>query len=97
MSLFVSDIVYLGIKSCIFVTRIVGISSYNTIAYFNGYEMMEFFPKTTEQLLLEEVRNLKKELKSLKNENIHIRSQPLDYQEIVIEEIEEPEQLLITN
>ena len=97
MSLFVSDIVYLSIKSCLFATRIVGIASYNTIAYFNGYKMMDFFPKTTEQLLLEEVTDLKQELKSLKTVNIHIQSQPLDYQEIVIEEIEGAKQLLLTN
>ena len=97
MSLFVSDVIYLGIKSCLFATRIVGIASYNTIAYFNGYEMMDFFPKTNEQLLLEEVRDLKKQLASLKTVNIHLVSQPLDYQEIIIEEIKDTSQHLLTN
>ena len=78
------DLLYLGAKTCFYVTKFVGIAGYNTIAHFNGYEKLEYFPKSKEQLLLEEVKELKNELKEIR---LSFQNRDHGFNEVIIEEI----------
>ena len=71
MSLIFYDLTYLGIKGVFYLGKFVGISSYNIIAYIGGYNRIQYFPPTNEELLLIEVKNLKEELINIKK-NIQI-------------------------
>lgn len=84
MHMLMSDIIYLGLKSSYYITKYVSILSYNTVAYIKGYELIELFPKSDTRLLLEEVKNLKRELIEVKRFIINNKSQ---YEYISIEDV----------
>ena len=65
-SLLFADLAYMGIKGCFYISKFVGIAGYNVVAYVGGYDRIDFFPPSKEQLLLMEVKNLKNELSEIK-------------------------------
>ena len=89
MSLILVDLGYLGIKTCFYVSKYIGITTFNIVAYMSGSPTLEYFSKTKEDILIDEVKNLKSELIVIK-ELMGTRPQDtIEY--IYIDEIEDDE------
>lgn len=86
MSLLLIDLTYLGVKTIISISRYIGVATYNIVAIASGNDTIYFFPKTDTQLLIEEIKDLKKELRDLKC-IISYQHPDIDY--IAVEEINE--------
>jgi len=84
MSLLLIDLTYLGIKTISSVSKYIGIATYNLLALAGGYQTIYFFPKSENQLLIEEIRGLKKEISSLRG-LVTYQHPELDY--IAVEEM----------
>lgn len=66
MSSLVNEFSYYGLKGCFFLGKMIGIASYNSVAYIGGFKPMLYFPPSKEDILIEEIKNLKKELIEIK-------------------------------
>ena len=66
MSTLVNELSYYGVKGCFFMGKILGIASYNTVAYMGGFQAMLYFPPTKEDILIDEIKKLKQELVEIK-------------------------------
>ena len=84
------DLTYLGVKTIVSLSRYIGVATYNIFAIASGGETIYFFPKSDTQLLIEEIKDLKKELGSLKKV-ISYQHPEIDY--IAVEEINDNDQL----
>ncbi len=92
MSLLLVDLGYLGIKTCFYVSKYIGVTTFNLIAYMSGSPTLSYFTKTREDILIEEVKNLRGELVIIK-ELIGKRPQEqIEY--IYIDEVEPIKELI---
>jgi len=65
MSLFLFDLAYLGTKGVLNLSYYLVKGSYNLIAGFAGYALIEE-PLTEQEILLQEIKEIKDELKQMK-------------------------------
>lgn len=91
MSIIVNEISNYGIKSCFFMGKILGIASYNTVAYLGGFEPMLYFPPSKEDILIEEIKKIKQELVAIKtNIKDNLGKNQFQYQVIYINNLSLP-------
>lgn len=86
MSLLLIDLGYLGIKTCYYVSKYIGITTFNIIAIVSGSETLSYFSKSKEDLLIEEVKNLRSEIIVIKELLGSKNGEPIEY--IYIDEID---------
>jgi hypothetical protein len=88
MSFLIADTIYLGFKSCFYISKYIGIAGYNLIAYPVGGDLIPFFPPSENQKLIEEIRDLKTELIEIKNNMKYKPNYNENLEYILIEEID---------
>ena len=85
-SLLLIDLTYLGVKTVISLSKYIGVATYNIVALVSGNETMYFFPKTDTQLLIDEIKDLKKDLRDLRY-LVSYQHPEIDY--IAVEELKD--------